>query len=53
VLYAQTFPDPVVTEAVSEIERVGVGLSQKIWQKIMILETVGTNVAAGQPVTQP
>jgi hypothetical protein len=53
VLYAQTFPDPVVTEAVSEIERVGVGLSQKIWQKIMILETVGTNVAAGRPVTQP
>jgi hypothetical protein len=26
---------------VSDIERIAAGLSQKIWQKIMILETVG------------
>jgi hypothetical protein len=39
-LYAQVFPDPVVTDAVSDIERITSGLSQKIWQKIMILQTV-------------
>ena len=38
VLYAQSFPDPVVTEAVNDLERTSVGLSQKIWQKISILE---------------
>jgi len=38
VLFAQVFPDENVTETVSDIERVAVGLSQKIWQKIMILE---------------
>jgi hypothetical protein len=27
-----------VTEVVSDIERIAAGLSQKIWQKIMILE---------------
>ncbi len=30
-----------MTETVSDIERIAAGLSQKIWQKIMILETVG------------
>ncbi len=39
VLFAQGFPDPTVTDVVSDIERVAVGLSQKIWQKIIILET--------------
>ena len=38
VLYAQSFPDPVVTEAVNDIERTTTSLSQKIWQKIMIIE---------------
>jgi hypothetical protein len=38
VLYAQSFPDPVVTEAVNDIERTTASLSQKIWQKIMIIE---------------
>jgi hypothetical protein len=41
VLYAQVFPDPIVTEAVSDIERITAGLSQKIWQKIMILQALG------------
>ncbi len=41
VLFAQVFPDATVTETVSDIERIAAGLSQKIWQKIMILETVG------------
>lgn len=38
VLYAQSFPDPVVTETVNDIERTAASLSQKIWQKIMIIE---------------
>jgi len=39
VLYAQSFPDPVVTEVVNDIERSASGLSQKIWQKIAIEQT--------------
>ena len=38
VLYAQSFPDPVVTQTVNDIERTAASLSQKIWQKIMIIE---------------
>jgi hypothetical protein len=49
VLFAQAFPDPTVTDAVSDIERVAVGLSQKIWQKIVILETLGTETAQTAP----
>jgi hypothetical protein len=40
VMFAQSFPDPVVTEAVSDVERIASGLSQKIWQKIMIIESL-------------
>ena len=47
VLFAQGFPDPVVTEVVSDIERVASGLSQKIWQKIMILQS---SAASASPV---
>jgi hypothetical protein len=60
VMFAQSFPDPVVTEAVSDIERIAAGLSQKIWQKIMIIESLirdnplrqrglGTQLSAAQP----
>ncbi len=38
VLYAQSFPDPVVTEAVNDLERTSASLSQKIWQKINMVE---------------
>ena len=41
VLFAQVFPEPTTTETVSDIERIAAGLSQKIWQKIMILEALG------------
>jgi hypothetical protein len=37
VLYSQSFPDPVVTEVVNDLERTATSLSQKIWQKINIL----------------
>jgi type VI protein secretion system component VasF len=39
VLYAQSFPEPVVTDVVNDIERVAASLAQKIWQKIMIIES--------------
>ena len=38
VLYSQSFPDPIVTEAVNDLERTSASLSQKIWQKISITE---------------
>jgi hypothetical protein len=43
VLFAQSLPDPVVTDAVSDIERIASGMSQKIWQKIMVLDSVIRN----------
>jgi hypothetical protein len=49
VLYAQGFPEPAVTESVSDIERIAAGLSQKIWQKIIILEALGPE--GGQAAT--
>ena len=39
-LYAQSLPDPVVIDAVNEIENLTAGLSRKIWQKITILESL-------------
>lgn len=40
-LYAQYLPDAVVLTAVNEVESLTVALSRKIWQKIMILDTIG------------
>jgi hypothetical protein len=37
-LYVQAFPDPVALRAVDEVEDLCSGLSQKIWQKVMILD---------------
>jgi hypothetical protein len=37
-LYVQTFPDPQALASVDEIEGLTTALSQKIWQKIMILD---------------
>lgn len=39
VLYAQSQPDPIVVDAVSDIERLTTNLSQKIWQKIMLVQS--------------
>lgn len=38
-LYVQKFDDPVALAAVNEVEDLTTGLSGKIWQKIMILNT--------------
>ncbi len=50
VLYAQGFPDAVIVEVVSDIERIAAGLSQKIWQKIMILAATAPAEAAAPSV---
>lgn len=39
--YVQDFQDAVVLEAVNDMENLTTGLSRKIWQKIMILDTRG------------
>jgi hypothetical protein len=39
-LHVQHHNDPVVLEAVSDVEVLGANLSNKIWQKIVILDTV-------------
>ena len=48
VLFGQSLEDQAVAEVVSDIERVGAGLSQKIWQKIMILQEL-TRADAAAP----
>jgi hypothetical protein len=40
-LYAQNLPDPVVIDAVNDIEQLTTNLSSKIWQKITILDAAG------------
>jgi hypothetical protein len=42
VLFGQSLDDRAVADVVSDIERVSAGLSQKIWQKIMILQELTT-----------
>lgn len=39
-LYLQEFPDPVISAAVNEIEKLTTDLSRKIWQKISILQSL-------------
>jgi hypothetical protein len=44
-LYALASQDPVIATSVSEIERLTANLSQKIWQKIMIVEARRSDTA--------
>ena len=39
-LYAEKLSDPVVLEAVGDIERLTSDLSSKIWQKITIVQSL-------------
>ena len=41
-LYAQNSEDPVLVDAVSDIEQLTNGISRKIWQKLMILDLSDT-----------
>lgn len=40
-LYVQDFQDPVLLDAVDDMEDLTAGFSRKIWQKLTILETLG------------
>ncbi len=42
-LYVQRFDDPVALAAVNEVEDLTTGLSRKIWQKIMIINSDSLN----------
>lgn len=52
-LFGQVINDQVVTEMVSEIERLSGALSQKIWQKIMILQELRERDIGGLGPTPP
>jgi hypothetical protein len=43
-LYAQSSSDPVVIDAVNDLERLTTNLSQKIWQKITLISETGRMV---------
>jgi hypothetical protein len=46
-LHVQHLRDPIVLDAVNDVETLAGGLSQKIWQKIGVVETtMGESVAA-------
>ena len=47
-LFAQYFDDPVILNAVNDIQALTTGLSAKIWQKIVILDTVVLRAEAPQ-----
>ena len=46
-LYSQGLDDPVVLDAVDDVEDLTTELSQKIWQKITLLETLKESSATG------
>lgn len=52
VLFGQSLDDRAVAEVVSDIERVSSGLSQKIWQKIVILQELRTTADTGATAPQ-
>ena len=47
-LYVQEFQDPVLLDAVDDMEDLTAGFSRKIWQKITILENLGRTLHAGE-----
>lgn len=47
-LYVQDFPDATALAAVDQFENLATGLSQKTWQKIMILDQVRPDTGEGR-----
>jgi hypothetical protein len=47
-LHGQDLRDPVILAAVNDVESLTVGLSRKIWQKIMILDEIGAVCGGGE-----
>lgn len=50
-LYAQHLPDPIIIDAVNDIEELTGNFSRKVWQKISILESYDPAVVAPAPGT--
>lgn len=48
-LHTQHLQDPVVLDAVNDVETLTTGLSEKIWQKIMILDISAAGPRGGTP----
>ena len=51
-LYVQSYQDPVLLDAVDDVEDLTSGFSRKIWQKITILETLRQALGDDPPVKQ-
>jgi hypothetical protein len=51
-LYAQNLPDPIVIDAVNDIEELTANFSRKVWQKISILESYDASAAPARASTQ-
>ena len=52
-LYVQNFEDPVLLDAVDDVEDLTAGFSRKIWQKISLLENLSKLPAAGRSCEAP
>ncbi len=52
-LYVQGFQDPVLLDAVDDVEDLTAGFSRKIWQKITILENLDTEPLVPRPSATP
>ena len=52
-LYAQALPDPVIVDAVSDLERLASNLSQKIWAKITLVHAMGGVRSIGGSTDRP
>src|SRR2546421_8100130 len=46
-IYGQGFQDPILLDAVDDVEDLTAGFSRKIWQKITILENLGRAIQSG------
>ena len=44
-LYVQSFQDPVVLDAVDDMEDLTTGISRKVWQKITLIDQMKRNQA--------
>jgi hypothetical protein len=52
-LYVQGFQDPVLLDAVDDVEDLTAGFSRKIWQKITILENLRRALHGSPPLESP
>jgi hypothetical protein len=51
-LYVQDFQDPVLLDAVDDVEDLSAGFSRKIWQKLTILESLGRSMRDAQSASK-